>query len=1219
MPSVVERETLAKSQGEGANGASDGLATGETQAPPHTSGGSCESYELSATASSIEDGATSPERGSRAPVGKQPIERGGTISTDRSSIGTGGTLTATTQNSLTGDSESNPLGTRGSQHKSSSIFRSLWRPTESRRQTVRLNDKAKGMEKEQQYLCQLHVEELLNLQMLQEDPEKVEREDTEKEEETFQTPLMANNLEKEYDMLFKYKNRYVTGRLLHYAIYKSSKDNDATAKLVEVVLWAGADVRSTAQYKLGAKEDDPWVVLEAIHIAAGLGHIPTMQRLLKAYAVESSTQTSATAATNWCGNYNELLNSYCTINEENSSNPFYCPIHDAVFLGRLDAVQWLVDHNADPTKANLHGYTPLHWLAYLGSEQKDKLEKLVESLVDRGARLDVRTSAKKGKLQLRSKLPLEMALAPGNSFPADLTYLLATSWDLKQGSILKDVSVLSNYNRKAAEELAKRFAERSDNPDALPHIIQAACRRGSAEAIAHIILTAPSAAARLLEMLLVKPEVEAHYHHPLSKRGSLHGWVHDVHMRCAYSPDVTGRTMANDDIIDWPCWRYDPRRSLEEQPELHWHRHLVREPLMRFGLNAYVYDIETKALMLPDILNVTVFMALSRVQEKTQLNIFESLPTKGMITCMWTQLVRRVFSMSLAVYSFELMLLVWWGVDTQSSGYASLQAPVSWTVIAAGTLRDLVNLVWWFGAHLHYWRKLRGRREHDAEGISEALIGMWRPTHFLRGTTAVHSFVVVLIRMFFLWQVSDVKLGSMSQIQQSLLAIIVMMTFVRIFNGFQIISHIWKVQLIFSSTFLSGAMGQMAGIACYVYAAFCISFMILAPGETVGWILVMLQRSFIFGDGDSFEEVGLSPSEERLTLAVVMFAGTALFNIVVLNLFIAIYTHCYEHLSNTADILFEQTRVNFICKYLLSLQKLPPLHPRWQLVLWLLTCASFMIVACMLFLTNEEKQFIGLFGRCGVATLFAFAQIMWQALWMQSHRVTTRGHWGRSCGACLQPLDEEEIKNFLWISYRSDFRQASCLEASMEGLSGMLYNLSQKVDKLASSSHGGGRSRMPGQRFVDQSCTPDNFSSRGGSGSVLGLTSCPDPSASEPLRGSWDDAISTRSVRLNLPRNRHSRPNAVLEDNSLPAFPDTASNPSGRDVGRDEILSPTPSLRHLSPTGSREQWSPPIGRRAAFEEERYDRLARTVSSLEGKIDKLMRLQERRPNKLFQQL
>ncbi|CAE8707538.1 unnamed protein product [Polarella glacialis] len=104
-------------------------------------------------------------------------------------------------------------------------------------------------------------------------------------------------------------------------------------------------------------------------------------------------------------------------------------------------------------------------------------------------------------------------------------------------------------------------------------------------------------------------------------------------MRCSYQADAVKKGS-----LRCPEWRFDSTKGddkhLKDQPELAWHLDLVKIPSETEERREYVDDVDTKAVLLPNILDIDIFMALSCTRQ-AHSRIFAKMAVQGIIYCLW--------------------------------------------------------------------------------------------------------------------------------------------------------------------------------------------------------------------------------------------------------------------------------------------------------------------------------------------------------------------------------------------------------------------------------------------------------------------------------------------------------------------------------------------------------------------------------------------------------
>lgn len=857
--------------------------------------------------------------------------------------------------------------------------------------------------------------------------------------------VLREQLEEEYEDLVPYKGRYLTARALHFAIWLAStsipgEENVNYCEDVKILLWAKAEPSSCGMY-MRKKEA---VRLPALHIAAGLGVIEAMAALLDELPAER---------------VQDEIDRYCMCGDR----PFYCALHDAVFNGKAQAAVWLLEQNADPSVKNMEGFTALHWLALRGMDEDDDVEVVVRSLVRARAAVDEGTEDG----SVLGRIPLELAVKPGSLFPKHLLYLLAPSYQvldqrlhtthMPRCSFFEDLALMSGHSGKAAQDFADRVA-RMPGPTAKHKAIVDAQDENAADCMASLLQMAPEAAASMLGLLLAKPIQESPGHHSLSSRAILGGRT----MQCAYKPDMREtRLGARQDRVRWPEWKYDVNTG--QIPP--WHSKFLRVPREKQARSASVFDVETLALLLPNILDIDIFMALASARS-VHRQIFNSLAIKAAVHCLWIELISPVFGLTLLFNTLDLLVLALWGltpsnrpllsrvtgagVGAEEEGrYSSLQHPRFANFLLAGLLRDVANIGWWLFGLCRKWMRHQSQhslREYSAEArvqeLRSGLHALWHPMKIfdLSHNTNTPEMILCLLKTFFLLSVqcsSDCG-REMTDYPQALLAVCFFMHCVKLIYMLRVSSFGGKKILVLIKTLVSGAMREIFLIFCLFFLAFALTAVMLDRSVAVGIVSWSLYRGLIFGDGAGLDNMGfaiegLSRGEiPRVTdvdvlktlLTVMAILGTVTF-IVILNMIIAIYSTEYGRLEMESDLLFQWERAKYCCNCLLGMQKLRSRNRLWLHLtrVVVIGCLAGSVAFFAAFPTGPDAMAAPPPFPLG-ALLLATAQVGMQALMMRSD-------WFAVSGGKEGPMEE----HFLWIVRRceqSDLRAERPVENEME-------------------------------------------------------------------------------------------------------------------------------------------------------------------------------------------
>eukprot|EP00930_Biecheleria_cincta_P082415 TRINITY_DN7214_c0_g1_i1.p1 TRINITY_DN7214_c0_g1~~TRINITY_DN7214_c0_g1_i1.p1 ORF type:complete len:1150 (+),score=203.33 TRINITY_DN7214_c0_g1_i1:212-3661(+) len=842
------------------------------------------------------------------------------------------------------------------------------------------------------------------------------------------SPDLESRIEQDYEKLITYKNRDLLARPLHFAIWIVSNHEmfgsreDAFVGYprgheMSLLLSKKADPMSTAYYK----RKDEKVELSAMHIAAGLGCICAMELLL-----ESSPH-----------NEHEVLNRYCL----KDGLPYYAPLHDAAFCGQKAAAVWLLDKKATPTAKNAEGWTPLHWLACRGLDSAvEDVEDIVKSLLKNKA------SVREGTADISDRdnanlIPLELAVKPGSLFPKHLLYLLAPSYEaLEQGqlapsmsrgnlmsnsSFFEDLALMSSHSYRAAHDFATKICAHGEF--ACSKAVADAQRPNSVDCIASLFHMAPEAAACMLGILVETPLMESPGHHGLSSRAVLSG----RQMRCDYQPDSKEQNLGPHQLrVSWPLWKFNS----DSHTAPPWHERLIRTPPEIQSRSLSVFDVETKALLLPNILDIDIFMAWSSARG-VHRDIFKSLPIRGAIQCLWDSLVGPVFHLTLLFHLVDGIVLLAWGltpagmplfsrlsaVDSGSTlPKSGCSEPVLWNLVLASVIREGVSTAWWFLSLCSKWRKhLKNSRSWNVQGHGEdqvllsGLHTLWHPLKifdFSHGTQLLDICLCVFKALFLMLLHVEPDMDFMTDWQQALLAVCFFMQALLFVYNLRVSSFGGKKILVLLKTLSSGAVGEVFMVALLILGCFISTAMMLDRSGSVGWVFLSLFRGLLLGDGAGLDNLGFDiESDQRITedsmmvhlLNLMSILGTITF-ILILNMVIAIYSTEYSRLESQSDALFNLERARYSCNCLLGLMKLKQNRPfvLWAMRLLWVACLAGVVVILWFFHRQQGP----------LAVLLAVAQVTLQALMMRSDWFTLGANGSEG------PSEA----HYLWICYKCD-------------------------------------------------------------------------------------------------------------------------------------------------------------------------------------------------------
>jgi len=259
------------------------------------------------------------------------------------------------------------------------------------------------------------------------------------------------------------------------------------------------------------------------------------------------------------------------------------------------------------------------------------------------------------------------------------------------------------------------------------------------------------------------------------------------------------------------------------------------------------------------------------------------------------------------------------------------------------------------------------------------------------------------------------------------------------------------------SSLLSGRMPQMLMVSSLVLFMFVAIFNVLIRNQTTYYMFIYLYRGLIFGDGDGLDFMGMKtdysdadsdmPEKHEepfhaLTKGVFMTFATVLFNIVILNLVIAVYGNEYESMVEKSEGMFTRMRSMYCAKYLM-LSGESTVSTIIAEKLHILTCGySFgflLIVGSLAWLKySDQVSYIASF-------LMAVGFLLWRERAMAKHN-----DW-------FDTREEEEKKPFyLWWCCPHDFEQDRFKGADQkkDQETEMLGGIAEKVQDLILSASG---------------------------------------------------------------------------------------------------------------------------------------------------------------------
>jgi len=791
-------------------------------------------------------------------------------------------------------------------------------------------------------------------------------------------------------------------QVVHFAVWVSAQLRESSAVERLLPYLSAEDVFAKAKYQARPGSlDETW--LDPIHIAAGLGAVPAMEVLLKHVVETAKLKTPE-----------EYVNTQCLVhkitgegeNRQEWNENYYQPLHDATNAGIRDVSMWLLEHKADARAKNKDGVTPLHFVALRGIngglEADEELTKLVQVLLRGGASLEARIPAEHPDKLLRGQIPLQLASTDRSRFPKHMMHLLAPCLNKQnQPGFFSDVSFVASLNTEAAEEVVHELVRRALKQPEMMHSFRLDAQLpGRTDIMAGILYIAPAAAADMLDMLIVEPEVQDVAKHNIPTRTGLSGYFSNPTMRCIYRPDVITR-----DSVLLPCWRFDSQKDYSQQPNIRWHSQFMPE-VSKSRSSRDVHNVSVKATMLPNMLDMDIIMALAQIAVE-DMSVFLKLSVRGILYCLWDNLLEQVWIFMTFLHMLELAAYIWWGLSGLSHIMEDLRSAACWVVMAAGGFRELSQIV----LLTYNWRS-----KYHAHDVS-IMRSMWDLSSNLYSHWCVPTGLLALLQLAFAWctQTASSEVYQLAGGPLMLLVTIVLCKSWLLIYMSRLHAVGVRIHAI-SNSLTGGATRQMMAITLMIFASFCLAFLILARSKDHGWVLASAYRGLLFGDGSGLDNLGLNVDEEEYARNDVMLCGVNLigstfFNIIILNLIIAVYSNEYDKVQHEVPLYFLHARAKYCVMYYLSCNLLQWRSEQFKLFVMLaaVAAAAAAMVACALW---------PFWSFWSLALLLSVAQSLIAAAMVQCEWFSMEG------------VAFSNQEHFIWICHKSDLVDHSLLDSS---------------------------------------------------------------------------------------------------------------------------------------------------------------------------------------------
>lgn len=749
------------------------------------------------------------------------------------------------------------------------------------------------------------------------------------------------SLKEEFHSIIMFKKRAVSSAtLLHFAIWFSSEFG-AEASIVQELLDRLEDpdeVFLPAHYGSGTAKV---AIVSAVHLAAGLNQVEILKILTK-HACQKASPSKRVSPDVYVSQWALMCPAGTTVEEymdpklrdpEKASEyiNFYQPIHDSTFAGNAEVTLFLLKMQADPSTRNNKKITPLHFVAFVGipggleSSVGDNLSKMVTALCKSGRGVVAKADMSSFVPGATNVTPMQVAVADSSRFPQDHLGLLAPC--LAEGNVeltyFDDIKSIADVTPEGALTLVRNIGDRGrENPHILRRFRINAQLEGKSDVLASIFYTAPLAASEMLELLEVEPDVEDASHHSIPAKTSLWGLFQNQSMRCTYQSDIRKK-----ESLNLPFWIYHEKANKAgKEPGTHakksWHEVFLPRT-RRQARSTYIKNVRVVTSLLPGVLDIDIFMAFAQCQHE-HLAIMNQKTVQGAISCLWDNLIQNVWAVQVVFRFADMCAYVGLSIMVQQTGDHLVS--LCWPIVAAGNIYSLATL----GAHyVSLIRKWLQNADDDT------MYEMWSPTS--KWNVVYTAFQIVNVTLGCIL-VLDVALKGSSlpgeshrdKFDDALLATCLLASCLRFI-------WMWRLSAIGSriyticQTFLAGAVNQMLFITFMLLFSFIVALQVLS--RLPSWKLAVdSYRGFLFGDGDGFNGVGMDIDhdysvsvENNGSLVGFSIFGSFFFNVIVLNIIIAIYGNEYDRVETDTPMLFMQGRADYCVKNIMSCY-----HIKWR-------------------------------------------------------------------------------------------------------------------------------------------------------------------------------------------------------------------------------------------------------------------------------------------------
>jgi len=306
---------------------------------------------------------------------------------------------------------------------------------------------------------------------------------------------------------------------------------------------------------------------------------------------------------------------------------------------------------------------------------------------------------------------------------------------------------------------------------------------------------------------------------------------------------------------------------------------------------------------------------------------------------------------------------------------------------------------------------------------------MWSRDALLRLTTLSNDAINLLARiclLTFAWAKPVISLEDVScDVAVWLLSVNIAFSFYKLTRLLQMVGGIGQNIVAVISSLVSGRMPQMLLISTIVLLMFVAVFNVLIRDETTEFNFLYLYRGLIFGDGDGLDFMGMKtdyqddgmpePIETLFhaqTKSFIMTFATIIFNIVLLNLVIAVYGNEYDAKVELSEAFFTRLRAAYCSRTLMLCSSVEGISSYSTLIAQktgILHCGYSL--SAVLFILGIAHIFM-----TGDISYTAAISVCCSLLILREKVMDAQSSW----------FDEDSIqkeKLYLWIAYPTDYEK----------------------------------------------------------------------------------------------------------------------------------------------------------------------------------------------------